>query len=81
MISRTPSDAPPGALSIQLNGQALHVPVGTDLEALLAREVTTVDPKRCATAVNGRFVPRTARRDTPLNDGDAVTTFQAIVGG
>ena len=31
--------------------------------------------------VNGEFVARAARSETPLRDGDAVFTFQPITGG
>jgi thiamine biosynthesis protein ThiS len=34
-----------------------------------------------ASAVNADFVPRGQRADTRLQPGDAVTLFQAIVGG
>ena len=34
-----------------------------------------------ATALNGHFVPRPLREQTPLNPGDALTIFKAIVGG
>lgn len=34
-----------------------------------------------ATAVNGEFVPRDRREALALKPGDAVTVFQAIVGG
>ena len=34
-----------------------------------------------ATAVNTRFVPRSARVDTPLWPDDRVVVFSAIVGG
>ena len=36
---------------------------------------------RLATAVNGDFVPRDARPDCVLCEGDAVFTFQPITGG
>ncbi len=39
------------------------------------------DDDRVATAVNGAFVPRTARAATALAAGDAVLVFGAIVGG
>lgn len=68
-------------LRVHLNGEALQVPAGTDLAALLAQSAAGLDPRHCATAVNGGFVPRAARALTALHDGDAVTTFQAIVGG
>ncbi|HMZ02897.1 MAG TPA: sulfur carrier protein ThiS [Burkholderiaceae bacterium] len=88
MSIRTPAaPAPAGGntaratLCVHLNGQPLQVPVGTDLAALLAQSAADLDPRHCATAVNGGFVPRAARPATPLRDGDAITTFQAIVGG
>ncbi len=34
-----------------------------------------------ATALNGHFVPRDQREQTPLKPGDALTIFKAIVGG
>ena len=39
------------------------------------------DDARVATAVNGCFVPRDVRATTPLDAGDAVLVFGAIVGG
>jgi sulfur carrier protein len=38
-------------------------------------------PTALATAVNGTFVPRTARAQYLLKEGDAVLTFQPIQGG
>ena len=38
-------------------------------------------PQSLATAVNGEFVPRSARATVQLRDGDAVFTFQPITGG
>ncbi len=80
----TESPEPPSCeteMTVDLNGQPLRVSRNTRLDTLLSRHAASVDPARCATAVNGRFVPRTARAATPLSEGDAVTTFQAIVGG
>ena len=39
------------------------------------------DDESVATAVNTRFVPRSARVDTPLWPDDRVVIFSAIVGG
>lgn len=39
------------------------------------------DDARVATAVNGCFIPRTERAATPLDAGDTVLVFGAIVGG
>ena len=38
-------------------------------------------PTALATAVNGQFVPRAARAEYLLQDGDVLTTFQPIAGG
>ncbi|MGN6526873.1 MAG: sulfur carrier protein ThiS [Burkholderiaceae bacterium] len=39
------------------------------------------DAHAVATALNGRFVARPARADTPVAPGDALLVFAAIVGG
>lgn len=65
--------------TLRLNDRALPCPAGLTLAALLQRE--GLAPERVATAVNARFVPRAAREDTLLQPGDAVSTFEAIVGG
>ena len=39
------------------------------------------DDDSVATAVNTRFVPRSARAETPLWPDDRVVVFSAIVGG
>lgn len=65
--------------TLQFNDQPLPCPAGLTLAALLQRE--GVNGERVATAVNARFVPREARAATPLNPGDTITTFEAIVGG
>jgi sulfur carrier protein len=38
-------------------------------------------PEAVGTAVNGGFVPRAARTQHHLHDGDAIVLFQPIVGG
>jgi sulfur carrier protein len=38
-------------------------------------------PTSLATAVNGQFVPRTARAQQVLAEGDTILTFQPIQGG
>ena len=65
--------------TLQFNEWTLPCPPGLHLAALLACH--GVDPQAVATALNGRFVPRAARAATPLQPGDTVLTFQAIVGG
>lgn len=77
MNAPDPSHAAP--LNVTLNGEALQVRAGATLADVLA--MRRIEPKSVATAVNAEFVPRTARAATMLRAGDAITTFQAIVGG
>ena len=49
------------------------------IDAMLASSNRTVDS--VATAVNGQFVPRRARADHVLADGDTVLCFSPITGG
>ena len=66
-------------MRITVNGEPRELPDGCSLEALL--RALELPPDSQATAVNGEFVARAARPTQPLRDGDAVTCFQAIVGG
>jgi thiamine biosynthesis protein ThiS len=70
-------------LNLTLDGQPVNAPAGTRLAELLATHPSTRDlaPERYATAVSGTFVARAQRVSHTLQDGDAVTVFQAIVGG
>lgn len=64
---------------LTFNDLTLPCPEGLTLAALLAEQ--DINAEQVATAVNGQFVPRTQRATTPLQPGDTVLTFQAIVGG
>lgn len=64
---------------LTFNGTDLPCPEGLTLAQLLDEQGLEADT--IATAVNGAFVPRTLRATTPLQPGDTVLTFQAIVGG
>lgn len=64
---------------LRFNDQTVPCPEGLTLAALLHLQGVVDD--RVATALNGAFVPRAIRSGTPLKPGDAVLTFQAIVGG
>lgn len=64
---------------LTFNDLTLPCPEGLTLAALLAEQ--GVNAEQVATAVNGEFVPRAQRASTPLQPGDTVLTFQAIVGG
>lgn len=71
------------SIAITLNGAPCQVDAGTPLGELLARhpETATLAPQAYASAVNGAFVARARRERHVLQAGDAVTVFQAIVGG
>jgi sulfur carrier protein len=64
---------------ITVNGEARSVDDSTTLADLVA--ALGQSPQALATAVNGDFVPRTARAGLQLKEGDAVFTFQPITGG
>ena len=66
-------------ITITLNGEARQVPAGTTLAVAL--EANAQPAGSFASAVNGEFVARDERAKTPLAEGDAVFTFQAITGG
>ena len=65
--------------TLRFNDQTMPCPDGLTLAALLSAQ--GVNAEQVATAVNGEFIPRAQRASTPLQPGDTVLTFQAIVGG
>jgi sulfur carrier protein len=65
--------------TITLNGEARSVDDAATLADLVA--ALGQPPQALATAVNGEFVPRSAREGLCLREGDAVFTFQPITGG
>lgn len=66
-------------VQITVNGE----PRSVDERATVADVVAALGqpPASLATAVNGEFVPRSARAEVQLREGDAVFTFQPITGG
>ncbi|MDP1741448.1 MAG: sulfur carrier protein ThiS [Polaromonas sp.] len=66
-------------ITVTFNGETRQVPAGSSLADVLASNGQPA--ASFASAVNGEFVARDARASTPLADGDAVFTFQAITGG
>ena len=64
---------------ITLNGEPRAIEPTQTLADLVA--ALGEPPQSLATAVNGEFVPRSARATVQLRDGDAVFTFQPITGG
>lgn len=66
-------------LQITVNGEPRALEGHETLADLVA--ALGQSPQSLATAVNGEFVPRSARATVQLRDGDAVFTFQPIQGG
>ena len=65
-------------MALTVNGEP-HTTTATTLQDwVLAQGVA---PEAVATALNGQFVPRSQRASTELHSGDAILTFQPIVGG
>ena len=65
--------------SVLVNGSAHPWRLGLTVADVLVERGT--DDESVATAVNTRFVPRTARHETPLWPDDRLVVFSAIVGG
>jgi sulfur carrier protein len=65
--------------SVLVNGSAHPWRLGLTVADVLAERGT--DDEFVATAVNTRFVPRTARHEAPLWPDDRLVVFSAIVGG
>jgi sulfur carrier protein len=65
--------------SVLVNGSAHPWRLGLTVADVLTERGT--DDEFVATAVNTRFVPRTARHETPLWPDDRLVVFSAIVGG
>jgi len=65
--------------NVLVNGAPHPWRLGLTVADVLADRDT--DDAAVATAVNTRFVPRSARLDTPLWPDDRLVVFSAIVGG
>ena len=68
-----------GTATVVVNGTPHAWRLGITVADVLRERGT--DDGFVATAVNTRFVPRSARADTPLWPDDRVVVFSAIVGG
>lgn len=66
-------------MQIQLNGEAMELPAGSTVEALI--EKLALAGKRLAVEVNEDIVPRSQHPEFILNDGDRVEVVHAIGGG
>lgn len=65
-------------MKLQLNGAPVVVQATTLLELLRAEGLGEA---KVATAVNGTFVPATARTGHKLRDGDSVEVLAPMQGG
>ncbi|MFD1914426.1 sulfur carrier protein ThiS [Halodurantibacterium flavum] len=65
-------------MKIEINGQAQEV-AADNLHDLVAELGLTA--ARIATAVNGEFVPSSARATRPLAEGDRVEVLSPMQGG
>lgn len=70
-------------ITIHTDHGPLTLPAGATLETALAAllATSTGSAQSVATAVNGQFVPRHARAQHRLVDGDTVLCFSPITGG
>lgn len=74
--------AAPSDLSLQLNGEARHAPVGSTLGELAAQ--VGLDPRVLLVEHNGTALPTLAKGDwttRPVSDGDQVEFIRIVAGG
>ena len=74
-----PVQAAQTTASVMVNGTPHPWRLGLTVADVLAERDT--DGAGVATAVNGSFVPRDERAETPLWPDDTLIAFSAIVGG
>ncbi|MGL6315226.1 sulfur carrier protein ThiS [Vibrio sp. WXL103] len=66
-------------ISIIINDQQQQVGSNTSLEDIISQ--FSLPQLGCVFAINNAVVPRDQWSSTHLNDGDAISLFQAIAGG
>ncbi len=73
----------PDCITIRTDHGSLQLPAGSTLSQALDQLLPALkkQAEQVTTAVNGEFVPRGARADHVLQDGDAVLCFSPITGG
>lgn len=64
---------------ILINDQAHHVQLNSSLLTII--EQLSLPALGCVFAINNTVIPRSEWSSTHLNDGDAISLFQAIAGG
>jgi sulfur carrier protein len=68
-------------MNIIVNGESRSVPAGCTVAGLVGSLSTVPDGRGVAVAVGGEVVPRTAWRDTALDEGATVELVTAVQGG
>ncbi|ANW24387.1 sulfur carrier protein ThiS [Vibrio coralliilyticus] len=66
-------------IHIIINEQSQRVSVGASLENIIQQ--FSLPEVGCVFAINNTVVPRSEWSTTCLNEGDAISLFQAIAGG
>lgn len=67
------------AISIQFNGQAMEVPVGTNVSQLL--EQAEIRSRLVAVEVNQEIVPFEEHGNRCVNEGDVIEAVTLVGGG
>ncbi len=65
-------------MQVTVNGEACEIAVANLAEALVALDFADAV---VATALNGEFVPKRKREETPLKDGDRIEIVAPRQGG
>jgi sulfur carrier protein len=68
-------------IALSINGEAVHVAVGSTIADLVARLTEEDDPKGVAVAVDRCVVPRSEWTTTPVRAGSLVEVVSAAAGG
>ena len=74
-----PADVITATTSVRVNGAPHPWRLGLTVADVIGER--DIDDAAVATAVNGHFVPRPERLETPLWPDDRLVAFGAIVGG
>lgn len=68
-------------ITLSINGEAVHVAVGSTIADLVAGLTEDDDPKGVAVAVDRCVVPRSEWATTPAREGSLVEVVSAAAGG
>lgn len=68
-------------ITLSINGEAVHIAVGSTIADLVAGLTEADDPKGVAVAVDRCVVPRSEWATTPARAGSLVEVVSAAAGG